>query len=280
MIADSLMARSTFSELAALDESVFPLDRAALAIGLEEYPSLDIQSYLRKLDTFAARAEVLAGEDRSANNLIECLHEVLFTQEALKGNTEDYYNPRNSYLNEVLDNKRGIPISLAVIYIEVARRINLPIEGIGFPGHFIVKCTVKERDILIDPFNHGHVLSIEDCQELLDRVYGGAVSVQPAYLKPMAKKAIVTRLLYNLKAIYYQKEENQKALAVIDQILTLNPGIASEIRDRGLLYMQTSLFSKALADLEYYLAQVTAPEDDAYIKAHIKTLRKVVASPN
>ncbi len=261
MISESLLARSTFADLAALDESVFPLDRAALAIGLEEYPTLDIQAYLRKLDTLAMRAEVLAGENRSPGNLLESVQEVLFTQEALRGNTEDYYDPRNSYLNEVLDRRQGIPISLSVIFIEVARRVNLPIQGVGFPGHFLVKCVVNDREMLLDPFNNGRILSREDCQELLDRVYGGAVPVQPAYLKPMEKRAIVTRMLFNLKAIFYQKEENQKALAVIDQILMLNPGIPSEIRDRGLLYMQTSLFSKALADLEYYLGHVHSPED-------------------
>ena len=280
MIAESLMARNTFLQLAALDESVFPLDRAALAIGLEEYPTLDIGAYLRKLDTLAMRAEVLAGENRSVGNLLECLHEVLFVQEALRGNAEDYYDPRNSFLNEVLDRRLGVPISLSVIHIEVARRINLPVQGVGFPGHFLVRCMAEEHEIFIDPFNNGRVLSISDCQELLDRIYGGAVPVQPAYLSPMKNKAVITRMLYNLKGIYYQREEHQKALSVVDRILILNPGTPSEIRDRGLLYMQTSLFSKALADLEFYLQRTHSPEDVSYIQAHIKTLRRVVASPN
>jgi regulator of sirC expression with transglutaminase-like and TPR domain len=256
------------------------LDRTALTVGLEEYPSLDISAYLRKLDTLAMRAEVLAGEDNSVGSLLECLHEVLFVQEALRGNAEDYYDPRNSFLNEVLDRRQGIPISLSVIYIEVARRVNLPVEGVGFPGHFLVRCMNADREILVDPFNNGRVLSISDCQELLDRIYGGAVPVQPAYLSPMGKRAVITRMLYNLKGIYYQREEHQKALSVVDRILILNPGTPSEIRDRGLLYMQTSLFSKALADLEFYLQHTHSPEDVSYIQAHIKTLRRVVASPN
>jgi regulator of sirC expression with transglutaminase-like and TPR domain len=280
VIAESLMARNTFLQLAALDEAVFPLDRAALAIGLEEYPALDVGAYLCRLDTLAMRTEVLAGEDRSAGNLLECLHEVLFVQEALRGNTEDYYDPRNSFLNEVLDRRQGVPISLSVICIEVARRVSLTLEGVGFPGHFFVRCMAEGREIFVDPFNNGRVLSITDCQELLDRIYGGAVAVQPAYLSPMEKKAVITRMLYNLKGIYYQREEHQKALSVVDRILMLNPGTPSEIRDRGLLYMQTSLFSKALADLEFYLQCTHSPEDVSYIQAHIKTLRRVVASPN
>ncbi len=280
MIVETLIARNAFSRLAALDESVFPLDRMALTIGLEEYPKLDIDSYLRKLDTFAARIEVLAGHDRSPNGLLECLNEILFVQEALRGNSDDYYDPRNSYLNEVLDRKLGIPISLSVIYIEVARRLNFELHGVGFPGHFLVKCNANDREMLIDPFSNGKALTVEDCQELLDRVYGGSVPVQPAFVQPMEKKSIVARMLFNLKGIYYQREEYQKALSVVDRILILNPGILSEIRDRGLLYMQTSLFAKALADLEYYLKHASAPEDVAYIEAHIKTLRNVVSAAN
>jgi regulator of sirC expression with transglutaminase-like and TPR domain len=280
VIVETLISRSRFAELAVLDEEVFPLDRAALTIGLEEYPALDIETYLRRLDTLAARTEILAGRDRSGTNLLDCLNEVLFVQEALRGNTEDYYDPRNSYVNEVLDRKQGIPISLSVIYIEVARRINFPVHGVGFPGHFIVRCAANEREMFIDPFHNGRVLSIDDCQELLDRVYGGSVPVQPTYLHPMEKKAIITRMLFNLKGIYYQAEEHHKALSVIERILTLNPGLLSEIRDRGLLYMQTSLFSKALADLEHYLANAKSPEDFTYVEAHIKTLRGVVSSPN
>jgi regulator of sirC expression with transglutaminase-like and TPR domain len=280
LILEHLRSRQVFAELATLDESVFPLDRAALAIALEEYPDLNIESYLSQLDTLAARVEVLAGYDRSPLNVLESLNEVLFIQEGLRGNTEDYYDPRNSFLNAVLETKNGIPISLSVIYLEVARRINFEMKGVGFPSHFIVKYSGPEREILVDPFNLGRFLTTEDCQELLDRVYGGSVQMQPIFLQAMEKKGIVSRMLYNLKGIYYQKEEQQKALNVVEQILLLNPGTLSEIRDRGLLYMQTSLFAKALADLEFYLSHAPAPEGRSYIEGHIKTLRSIVSCPN
>jgi len=280
LIIEHLRSRQVFAELAALDESVFPLDRAALAIALEEYPDLNMESYLSQLDTLAARVEVLAGYDRSPLNVLESLNEVLFIQEGLRGNTEDYYDPRNSFLNAVLETKNGIPISLSVIYLEVARRINFEMKGVGFPSHFIVKYSGPEREILVDPFNLGRFLTTKDCQELLDRVYGGSVQMQPIFLQAMEKKGIVSRMLYNLKGIYYQKEEQQKALNVVEQILLLNPGTLSEIRDRGLLYMQTSLFAKALADLEFYLSHAPAPEGRSYIEGHIKTLRSIVSCPN
>jgi regulator of sirC expression with transglutaminase-like and TPR domain len=261
VIIDALRARQAFADIVSLEEGAFPLDRAALTLGLEDYPELDIADYLRQLDTFAARAEVLLGRDRSPMNVIESINEVLFLREGLHGNNEDYYDPKNSYLNEVLDRKTGIPITLSIIYIEVARRIGFPIEGVGFPGHFIAKHVLEDREILIDAYNQGKILTLKNCQELLDPMYGGSVPVTPSLLQAMGKKAIITRMLYNLKGIYYQKEAYDKALSIVERILMINPQVPSEIRDRGLLCMQTSFFAKALADLNYYLAHTSASEE-------------------
>jgi regulator of sirC expression with transglutaminase-like and TPR domain len=280
VIIEALKARQSFSEIAACGEETFPLDRASLIMALEEYPDLDIQKYLRRLDTLAARAGVLVGVDRAAANVINCINEVLFVQEGLRGNNEDYYDARNSFLNEVLDRRLGIPISLSVIYIEIARRIDFPMEGIGFPGHFLIKHVANDRDIIIDPFNMGHVVTPNDCQELLDKIYKGTVTMNASLLQPMEKRTIITRMLYNLKGVYTQKEQHFKALSVIDKILMLNPGTPSEFRDRGMLFMQTSLFAKALADLEAYIDSAIAPEDRSYIQNHIKMLRGIVCAAN
>jgi len=280
VIIEAIKARQSFQDIAALDEEAFPLDRASLIMALEEYPDLDVRNYLRRLDTLAARTEVLIGEDSDPINTIEGINQVLFVQEGLRGNDEDYYDPRNSFLNEVLDRRLGIPISLSLIFMEVAKRIGFTIEGLGFPGHFLVKHVINDRDIIIDPFNLGRILTPNDCQELLDKVYNGTVSMNASLLQPMNKRAILTRMLYNLKGVYVQKEQNYKALSVIDRILMLNPWTPSEIRDRGLLYMETSLFAKALADLEAYLERAVAPEDSTYIKNHIKMLRNIVCESN
>lgn len=280
MINHILKARQTFGEMAALDDAALPLDRTALAIAAEEYPGLDSIGYLRRLDTLAARAAVLIGEEREPAAVIDALNEVLFVQEGLRGNEEDYYDPRNSFLNEVLDRRLGIPIALSVIYMEVARRLGFPILGIGIPGHFLVKHPAGERDILIDPFHGGRILTLNDCQELLDRIHHGEMTVDAALLEPMGNRAILTRMLYNLKAIYTQKEEPLKALSAVDRILMLNPGVPSEIRDRGLLYMQTGLFAKALASLEAYLTRTVAPEDSPHIRDDIRLLRGIVCAAN
>jgi regulator of sirC expression with transglutaminase-like and TPR domain len=280
VIIETIKARQSFLQFTALDEEAFPLDRAALSLALEEYPDLDIQSYLRRLDSLAASAEVRIGIDRDPVSVIESINEVLFVQEGLRGNAEDYYDPRNSFLNEVLDRRLGIPISLSVIYMEVAKRIDFPVKGIGFPGHFLVKYIAGDRDIIMDPFNLGRILTPNDCQELLEKVQNIGAKLHPSLLQPMDKRSIITRMLYNLKGIYAQNEQYQKGISVIDKILLLNSSIPSEVRDRGLLYMQTSLFAKALADLEYYISNTVVPEDSSYIENHIKTLRRIVCESN
>jgi regulator of sirC expression with transglutaminase-like and TPR domain len=280
LIIETLISHQSLQEIAALDEETFPLDRASLIIALEEYPDLDIQACLRRLDALAARAEVLIGIDRNAVNIIKSINEILFVQEGLRGNEDDYYDPRNSFLNGVLDRRLGIPISLSVIYMEVARRINFPIDGIGFPGHFLVKHTTKHRDIIIDAFNLGRILTPNDCQELLDKVHDGAMPMNAALLQPIGKKAIITRMLYNLKEVYIQREQYSKVLSAIEKILILNPGTPSEIRDRGLFRMQLGFFANALTDLESYLSQVIAPEDSSHIQKDIQLLRDIVCAAN
>lgn len=280
MITDTLKALQSFSEMAALDEDALPLDRTALVIALEEYPDLDLQDYLRRLDMFAARAEALIGLDHNPVNIIESINEVLFVQEGLRGNEEDYFDPRNSYLNQVLDRRLGIPISLSVIYMEVAKRINFTVQGIGFPEHFLMKHVAGVREIIIDAFHLGRILTLNDCQELLDKLHNGAVTMNASLLQSMGKRAILTRMLYNLKGVYSQKEQHLKALSVVDKILMLNPWLPTEVRDRGLLYMQTGLFAKALADLEAYLAHAIAPEDSSHIQGDIKMLRSIVCATN
>jgi regulator of sirC expression with transglutaminase-like and TPR domain len=280
VIVEAIKARQLFSEIASIEEENFALDRAALILASEEYSGLDISEYLRRLDTFAARAEALVGVDRSPINYIESISEVLYVQEGLRGNSEDYYDPRNSYLNQVLDRRLGIPVSLSVIFMEVAKRINFTVQGVGFPGHFLAKHVANGRDIIFDPFNMGKILTMNECQELLDKIHNGKVAMNPSLLQPMEKRSIITRMLYNLKGIYMQKDQYTQALAAIEKILMLNPGIPSEIRDRGILYMQTSFFAKALADLEFYLEHSAAPEDSSYIHNHIKLLRGIICEPN
>jgi Uncharacterized conserved protein len=176
-------------------------------------------------------------------------------------------------LNDVLDRKTGIPITLSVLYMEVAGRAGLSVSGVGFPGHFIVKYSDREHEILIDPFNKGRIISEEDCKDILNRIYGEGAQIQEEFLQPFTKKQILTRMLYNLKGIYLSSKNYPEALSVTDMILAVNPGAVNEMRDRGLLYYHLECFVQALSDLETYLRHAPDGADTEAIRSYIAVLK-------
>jgi regulator of sirC expression with transglutaminase-like and TPR domain len=273
-------ARRQFAAVMAREENEIELDRAALLIAAEEYPHLEIEKYLAQLDLFAsqARERQCAAAETFAPllNLSHCL----FDQLGFSGNAENYYDARNSFLNDVIDRRLGIPITLSVIYMEVARRLALPVEGVGMPGHFIVKCRDGEQEILIDPFHQGRILSAGDCQEKITQMYGDAVSFQPSFLNSVTKKQIIARMLQNLKGIYARVSDHHKTLSVIERILIINPEALTEIRDRGLVYFGLGRYQQSLADLETYLRRAPRAEDADTIKERINDLRQRQAQLN
>jgi regulator of sirC expression with transglutaminase-like and TPR domain len=219
-----------------------------------EYPDLIVDEYLSRIEKMAAEIESRLGSDaRNPNSLIDLINDYLFVEQGFHGNEDDYYDPRNSFLNEVIDRKTGIPITLSTLYIELAGRVGLTLGGVSFPGHFIVKFSKLGDDILIDPFNRGRILSEGNCQDILNRMYAGRVQFKREMLAISTKKQILSRMLNNLKGIYVNSQNHQKALSVVELILQLNPDNYSEIRDRGLLYYKLECFSPALHDLECYL---------------------------
>lgn len=271
-------ARRQFTAMVARDESEIELDRAVLLIAAEEYPHLEIEKYLAQLDLFASRAE----QEASADSLTRMLNlsDYLFGQLGFSGNTENYYDARNSFLNDVIDRRIGIPITLSVVYMEVARRINLPVVGVGMPGHFIVKYNSHEQEILIDPFHGGRRLSEEDCREIMEQMYGDALGFHPSFLKAVTKKQILTRMLQNLKSIYARAADHHKTLSVIERALIINPDAPTEIRDRGLVYFRLGRYKQSLADLETYLRRWPRADDADAIKERINDLRQRQAQLN
>jgi regulator of sirC expression with transglutaminase-like and TPR domain len=181
----------------------------------------------------AVRTQIADAEDPLTK--IEHLNLYLFEERGLRGNSQNYYDPRNSFLNEVIDRQLGIPITVSVVYIEVARRIGMSLQGVGMPGHFIVKHTGPEGDIYIDPFNKGRILSREACEELIQQMYGEPVPFQEAFLAAVTKKQILSRLLSNLKAIYIQRKQYLKALSVVERLLLINADAEQDLKDRAAL---------------------------------------------
>jgi regulator of sirC expression with transglutaminase-like and TPR domain len=255
-------------------EEQIDLARAALAIALQEYPEIKFEECLSQLDGFGQAVELRIGDEKNPYRMIAALNTVLFKELGFEGNRTEYYDPRNSFLNDVIARKRGIPITLSVVYIEVARRIGLSLAGVGFPGHFLVKFQDADDEIVIDVFNKGEILGREDLDKLLQQLYRGQVSYQSSFLAPLGKRDILRRILNNLKLIYLGKGEALKALSVLDQLLILNPSATDEIRDRGLLYLKLECYVQALEDLESYLTLAPGADDAVMIKAQIESLKQ------
>jgi regulator of sirC expression with transglutaminase-like and TPR domain len=254
-------------------EDQIDLSRAALAIAMQEYPDLNIEDCLSQLDEFGQAVERRLGEERNPYRTIAALNTVLFKEIGFKGNRAEYYDPKNSFLNDVIARKKGIPISLSLLYMEVARRIGLSLAGVGFPGHFLVKYQDADDEIVIDVFNKGEILAREDLEQLLQQLYRGQVSYQSGFVAALGKRDILRRMLNNLKLIYLQQGQPLKALPVLDQLVILDPSSVSEIRDRGLLYMKLECYVQAMEDLQSYLILASDADDAAMIKAQIESIK-------
>lgn len=261
MTAPVPSARSRFAARADTPDTELNLAEAALLIAAEEYPQLPVPAYLRRLDLLAERVYDRLDAERAPLVVLQELNRVLFEEEAFRGNTDAYYDPRNSFLNDVLDRRLGIPITLSVVYLEVGWRLDLPLEGIAFPGHFLVRYTGDALPVLVDPFERGELRFEEEAQELLDRVYGGMVRLRPEFLESAGKKQILIRMLANLKGIYMNARDDRRALAAVERILLLRPAAVTELRDRGMLLARDGRTEEAVEDLARYLeTQPDAPD--------------------
>ena len=276
-----------FSRLAASPDR--DLATPALMIGRLECPSLDSTPYLARLDAMgaAARERLTASgclqDVRRSETAVEVLNAYLFDEEGFTGNRERYDDPSNSFLNDVLDRRTGIPITLAIVYMEVARRAGLQIDGVNFPGHFLMRFA----PLILDPFHRGARLSETDCRRLLERHVGEEAAFDPALLAPATKPQMLTRMLLNLKRIYVRMHSFPQARSVTELLLSVDPSALTELRDRGLLAYHMNDFSAALRDLQQYLhftAGSTVDEeersDHEQLWEHVKTLRRRVASLN
>jgi len=249
---------------------------AALEIARDDYPDLDVAGYLRRIDQIAVHVMERLESEKTVYHRIAALNSVMFEEHGFHGNRRNYYDPKNSFLNEVIERKMGIPISLSVLYMEVAQRTGLPLYGVSFPGHFLVKYSDDRERIVIDPFNAGEVKSRESLRQLLKSLYGGKVTLVDDFLEPVTKKQIIRRMLNNLKMIYLQEKNFLKTLAVLQRLVVLDPSSAEDIRDRGSVYLKLECFQYALADFESYLGLVPNAKDADAVREEIVALRKQV----
>ncbi|HEY9763123.1 MAG TPA: SirB1 family protein [Trichocoleus sp.] len=268
-------ARQRFYQAVQQPEEQINLAAAALYIAQEAYPNLDVEAYLNALDRMANEVRERLPEEAYPLKIIRTLNQYLFAEQGFAGNTENYYDPRNSFFNDVVDRRRGIPLTLSLVYLEVARRIDFPMAGVGLPGHFLIRPVLEEMAIFVDPFHSGEIMFEEDCRDRLREIYGEGAKLQPQHLEIVGPKALLSRMLSNLKMIYLHQRDIDKALGAMDRILLMFPKAAPELRDRGLIYYQQGRLTEALYDLEQYLFERPDAADAFEIRQVIAQIERV-----
>ncbi len=267
-----------FAELVTREQ--FSLAEACLLIAEDQYPGLDIAACVAKLDAMAATVRGRLAADALAEQKVAALNWHLFGELRFCGNADAYYDPRNSYLNEVLERRTGIPITLSIVYLEVGRRLGLQVQGVSFPGHFLVQLRLKRGQLLLDPFTGGEPCSESELRTRLGQALPsdrrGKLDLD-RYLEPAAPREIVARVLRNLKGIYLKRGAFDRALAVMHRMLLVVPESAEELRDRGLVHAELECFRPALADLQNYLRRRPDAADASDIHARVVELREAAS---
>jgi len=272
-----------WSEIAGRPEDDIDLAEAALVIAAQEYHNLDVSAYLARIDGMAESLQRRMRADISPADTIVLLNHYLFEELGFSGNSAEYYDPRNSFLNEVLDRRTGIPITLSLLYIEIGRRVGLQLQGVSFPAHFLVRCATHEGIIVLDPYAKGASLGMDELQRRVQELAGG-VAPDPGRVKAMLaaadKREILSRMLRNLKDVYLRRKEPAKALAASDRIIALAPENAEEFRERGQIYLGLECFRGALDDFRHYLWLNPQADDAALIGVRVAELRRIAATLN
>jgi regulator of sirC expression with transglutaminase-like and TPR domain len=259
------------------EESISLAD-AALLIASCEYPALESADYIQRLDRMAGAVEQRSAHETDPYRTIAAMNQHLFEEQGFSGNRDDFYDPRNSFLNDVLDRKTGIPIMLSTVYLEVARRLQFPLVGVGMPGHFLVKHSYF--NILIDPFSKGRVVSEADCAQRMKQVLGDDVPFHRTYLEGVSKLHTVTRMLNNLRNVYVDLRQFPKAVQMTDLVLALHPESTADLRQRAAFLMEMKHYGEAAATLDRYLELAPEQEDTADLKRTAANLRKTLAQMN
>jgi regulator of sirC expression with transglutaminase-like and TPR domain len=286
-------ALQAFAALVSGTDATIDLALAALLIACAEYPELKPAYYLEQLDVLALRVGARLGlpapegtgpfqlpEEMQRLDVVAAMNEVLFQQEGFQGDKEDYYNPANSFLNDVLERHKGLPITLSLLYIEVGKRIGIQFDGIGLPFHFVVGCLLPQGRIYIDPYEAGRIYSARECRERVRHMLGGEGKLYTQWFEPISSRKLLARLLNNLRHIYLRTEDYARALLICDYLVLLLPQSAAERRERGAIHFQLRHYARALQDLSRYVELAPHAGDVDETRRQIKTLRQIIAKMN
>ena len=272
--------RADFARLVKRPEAKFDLARAALLIAAEADPNVDVDGEIHTIESWAA--QLRAQLDPSWNNLqkLARLRNFVYEELRFRGDQKDYYNPSNSLLHQVMGRRLGVPLTLSIIFMELGWRVGMPLEGVGFPGHFLVRLAGEPLDLLLDPYQRGTSVHEEDCRRMLHDLSDGKLELSDQHLASISKHDMIARLLMNLKGAYLRANEDENALAAVDLLLLLRPDDLDEVRDRGLLLYRLQRYVPALEGLLRYLdGRPDAPDREA-MEEHAHNLRTLVATLN
>lgn len=269
--------RNEFAALAQGSDDAIDLARGALLIAAAEYPQLDIDHELGLLDSLAAGVSKRLTGDEDPLFCINTLSEYLFDDLGFRGDADGYYDPRNSFLNEVLLRRLGIPITLSLVFLEVGKRLGIPLAGVGMPGHFLLRHR-DEEELFIDPFHRGVLLSQEECAQRLEEVTGANVAWDPRLLIVVSNREYLARILRNLKGIYWHNRDHRRSLSVNDRLVALYPESPQERRDRGLAHYQLNHHEQALEDLEFFLESASATGNSEAIQGMVSHLHELLGT--
>lgn len=264
-----------------IDDDRIDLLRASLTIARTEYPGLDVNNYVTRVEALASKVRSQVSPEVSVVDMVSTLNRILFRDLGFRGNRDDYYDPRNSFLNQVIERRLGIPITLSVLYMEIARRIGLPLVGVGMPGHFLLKVyDVEGRQILIDPFNNGSMLNAAECEQRMKEIYSGELRFKPEYLLPVSRRQILTRMLNNLRHIYMSVRQYRKTLAIVDLVLAIYPRSPEDVKQRAMLRFSVGQLAGAVNDLDQYLKMNPEASDAEEIRTTALSIRRTLATWN
>jgi len=282
-VTPTAILEARWREIAAAPDERVDLAEAALVVAGPEYPNLDVAAYLSVIEAMGTKLRARLRADMAPAERILALNRYLFEELGFSGNAAEYYDARNSFLNEVLDRRLGIPITLSVVYLEIGRRVGLPLQGVAFPGHFLVKCAVRDGAIVLDPYGKGASLSLDDvCARL--RTQRNGIDPDPDQIRMLltaaSSKDILARMLRNLKGIYLKQRDFARAVTAIDRIIALAPQAAGEYRDRGRVYLELECFRAALADFRSYLLLKPDAEDAVIVRQKAAELQHLSARLN
>lgn len=281
-------ALEPFARLIAGADARIDLARACLLIAQDAYPELDVEGYMAEIERMATRLRARLPQSCGAEERVVALNQFLYDDLGYWGNTEDYYDPRNSYLNEVIERKTGIPITLSILYMELGRRIGLPLEGVSFPGHFLVRLPLRGGMLVLDPFAGGAPQSEDELRSRVKRVIpDGVADDLPAselpldqFLEPATNRQILTRVLRNLKSIYRESDKPERMLDVLNRMLVVTPDASAELRERGFVYQRLECYRAALKDLSDYAEREPDAPDLDEVRSRLMELSALCARLN